>query len=202
MIALCTLLRSHPFILRTVTFKTLKSKRTYGFISTFSTYLGGAWVVVEGNGGREVSYEAIARVLEFDSDLFERRLEKETVWVGYRERCLCRQRAGWKDPSLCLSSPWSAGTFECGGWRLRRASAYLQVGWQKRWTTRFSMPLLSLSGTSRIFRFLWIMKQVGHLGSFSVQCPPIGKELKSYLSSTFTFLGWGYSSLVEFWPII
>lgn len=45
MIAQCTLLRSSPFILRTVTFKTLKSKRTDGFISTFSKYL------VEGEGG-------------------------------------------------------------------------------------------------------------------------------------------------------
>lgn len=85
---------------------------------------------------------------------------------------------------------------------LRRASAYLQVGWQKRWTTRFFMLPLSRLETSQIFRFLWIMKQVGYLGIFNDHYPPIGKEVKSHFSSNFIFLGWGYSSLVEFLPAV
>lgn len=65
-------------------------------------------------------------------------------------------------PSPWLSrANWAAGTSpESGGQWLRRRLASSQVGWQRRWTTKFFMLLLFLLETSQIFRFLWIMKQV------------------------------------------
>lgn len=102
--------------------------------------------------------------------------EGNIVWLGCRERCLCKGLDGEPPPLACHAS---------GGQRLRRSSADLQVGWQKRWTTRFCMLLLSLLETSPTFRSLWIMKQVG---IFNAHSPPIGKGLKSHSSSEFTFL--------------
>lgn len=48
--------------------------------------------------------------------------------------------------------------------------------------TKFSMLLLSLLETSRISRFLWIMKQVSRLSVSHAQNPPARKELHIFVS--------------------